>query len=374
MRKLAFAGIILSLLWAGCSTEVELNAPYKSSTVVFGLLDPSADTQWVRVNKTFLGEGNNLEYAQVRDSSEYDFSEFSRLVVERWFNGELQEEFPLQPITISNKDLNGIFYAPEQTVYFFPTPAGGLDEESEYRLVCDFHNRPDVTASTDIVRSGGVSFQIPQPGSAFVLAQTGFGNSVNYNDNVTIKWSPAENTELYDATLRFLYHERVYTDASHTELVSETDRFVDWNIGQFQSEDLMLQGGYYSLSFNAEPFFAYLGSVIPANPNVVREIGYFDGTRTRCFEIYMALANEELRTYFEVNSPVTGVIQERPTYTNVSGGLGLFASRSRIGVGQLSLVANNSQNGNLNALVYGVYTGDLGFCDPNPNNGEYSCD
>jgi hypothetical protein len=362
------------LFWTGCSTEVELNAPYKSSTVVFGLLDPSADTQWVKINKTFLGKGNNLEFALIRDSSEYNFSEFNRLVIEEVVDGNVVNEFPLQEKTITNKELNGIFYAPVQTVYYFPTPEGGLNEDGVYRLICDFHNRPDVTAVTNVVKSGSVGFQIPQQGSAIILAQTSFGSTVNYSNNVTVKWSPAANAELYDVTLRFLYHEKKYTDATHTVLISEQDKFVDWNIGQFKPENLSLQGGYLSLSFNSEPFFSYLGSVIPADPAVTREIGYYDGIKTRCFEIFMALANDELRTYFEVNSPVTGVIQERPTYTNVSGGLGLLGSRSRTGVSQLSLVGNNSQNGNLIALMFGEYTSDLNFCDPNPNNGDYSCE
>jgi hypothetical protein len=362
-----------AVVLAACETEVDLNAPYKSTTVVFGLLDPTADTQWVKVNKTFLGEGNNLEYALIRDSSEYDFSEFNRLVVEQLENGNVVAEYELIEKEISNKDINGIFYGPEQTVYFFETPQSGLNQDATYRIVCDFHNRPDVTATTNIVKSGSVSFQIPQPGSALILAQTtGGGQSVNYNDNVTVKWSPIENAELYDFALRFFYKEKKYTNAQHTELVSEESKFVDWTIGQFTSENLINQGGFLTLQFNAKPFFSFLGNKLTADPTIVREIGTYDGTRTRCFEIRMALANEELRTYFEVNSPVTGVIQERPTYTNVVGGLGLFASRSGAQVGDLALVSSN-QNGNLIALVLGEYTNDLGFCDPNPVS-PYTCD
>ena len=111
--------ISLAIILAACSTDVELNAPYKSTTVVYGLLDPIADTQWVKINKTFIGEGNNLEYALVRDSSEYDWSEFKELKVQEIVAGEVVAEFPLQEKEISNKSINGIFYGPEQTVYYF---------------------------------------------------------------------------------------------------------------------------------------------------------------------------------------------------------------------------------------------------------------
>ena len=59
------------LTWMGCSTEVDLTAPYDSLPVVYGLLELDADTQWVKVNRTWLGEGNQLAAAQTADSSEY---------------------------------------------------------------------------------------------------------------------------------------------------------------------------------------------------------------------------------------------------------------------------------------------------------------
>ena len=44
------------------------------------------------------------------------------------------------------------------------------------------------------------------------------------------------------------------------------------------------------------------------------------------------VANTELATYLDVSAPVTNIIQERPGYTNVNGGLGLWASRTTQGV------------------------------------------
>ena len=49
--------------FVGCKEDVELNAPYRSDTVIYGILDPVQDTQWVRINRTWLGDGNNLDDA-----------------------------------------------------------------------------------------------------------------------------------------------------------------------------------------------------------------------------------------------------------------------------------------------------------------------
>jgi hypothetical protein len=91
----------------------------------------------------------------------------------------------------------------------------------------------------------------------------------------------------------------------------------------------------------------------------------------------MGLANNELKTWIDVNNPVTGIIQERPSYTNVVGGLGLFASRASAFVLNMPLLSSSptlgETPGNIKALMNGIYTSDLNFCDPNPNNGQYSC-
>ena len=65
------ATVVLSAtLWNACSTDVDLTAPYDSIPVVYGLLELESDTQWVKINRTWLGEGNQLEAAQIADSSE----------------------------------------------------------------------------------------------------------------------------------------------------------------------------------------------------------------------------------------------------------------------------------------------------------------
>ena len=109
---------------------------------------------------------------------------------------------------------------------------------------------------------------------------------------------------------------------------------------------------------------------------VSREIGFYDGTTTRAMDVTIAMANDELNTFMDVSQPVTGIVQERPSYSNIANGLGLFASRSSKTVMNIPFRSSGTQNqnANLKALKYGSYTQNLNFCDPNPNNAEYSCD
>jgi hypothetical protein len=369
----AIAAVSLAV-FSSCETEVDLTAPYASTTVVFGLLDPQADTQFVKITKTFLGDGNLNEYAMIRDSSEYKWEEFAALKIEEYATGNPNPIaiHNLQPITIYNKDVNGMFYGPEQTVYYFASP-NGINPNAKYKLVADFVSRPDVFAWTNVIPSAEVFFQSPQTnlGLSFASTNTVTG-AIDYRDNVSIRWTPIDNAEIYDLALRFYYTENLYSDNALTQLVSSTDKFIDWKIGTFNADDIDLNSGYYNLTFNAEPFFSFLGTNLETNTFIRREVGTYDGNKTRAFELRMGLANDELKTYINVNNPVTGIIQERPSYTNVVGGLGLFASRASAYVLNIPLESGNGTS-NINALMNGIYTSDLNFCDPNPSNTEFTC-
>jgi hypothetical protein len=88
----------------------------------------------------------------------------------------------------------------------------------------------------------------------------------------------------------------------------------------------------------------------------------------RAVDFVLTIANEELSTYLEVNAPVTGVIQERPAYTNINGGIGLFAARATqgvYGIGYTTASIAHLQEDSLYA--------PLNFCTPNPFS-DFYCD
>ncbi|NQX91969.1 MAG: hypothetical protein HRT74_07585, partial [Flavobacteriales bacterium] len=60
--------------------------------------------------------------------------------------------------------------------------------------------------------------------------------------------------------------------------------------------------------------------------------------------------------------------QERPEYTNVNNGLGLFSSRVSTRVNGV-----NYTPGTIEALRFSDITNGLNFCSPNPFSGEFYC-
>lgn len=370
MKKTHFFLFIGLLATLSCSTDIELNAPYQETTVVFGLLDPAVDTQFVKINKTWLGDGNNFDYAAIRDSSEYSMDEFNSVQVHEIVNGEIQNSFDLDTMTMSDKSEDGIFFAPEYTVFYFETP-DGLNEEALYQLDIDFKSKVDVKATTDIIKSevGNITqppFLAPPQGPATMGFAT-VANVTIYPD-YTLKWSTTENAKRYEVAFIIRYKEQIWNDLEHTELVSEEIKYLDWFIGTQQAPDI--EGNdLMDRQVNGELFFRHLMNRLDADPYITREIGVWDADiqKVKVLDFELTIGNDELNTYMEINEPVTGIIQERPEYTNVSNGLGLFASRSKQGIFDLGIT-----EGTLEALIEGEFTATLNFCTPNPFN-DYYC-
>jgi hypothetical protein len=346
---------------------VDLNADYKSTTFIFGLLDAAADTQWVKINRTYLGEGNNLSYAQIRDSSEYKWEEFESILVEEIINDDVARTFQLQEMEVSNKDINGVFYAPKQTVYFFPTPANGLNETATYRITVNFVKLPTVSAETQLVRTSQLIFKQPIAGlnggpaiGTLGMVTSYTGNQIIYKENTLVKWTKPTGAAAYTCNLIFHY-------SNVTATGETTSQIIDYNLGS-PSEDNVSVGSDVSLQFNGEGFFAFLQNQIPTDPTIVkRVVGYFDGSITRCYDLRLSIANEEYKRYVDANSPVTGLIQERPTYSNISGGIGLFASRTVVELNDIP-IGNGTSNNTMYALANSSYTSALNFCDPTPGS------
>ena len=71
-KKIAIPFFSISLIFSSCSTDFDLNAPYETIPVVYGLLDQSKDTQFVKINRSFLGYGNNVDYAAINDCTHFE--------------------------------------------------------------------------------------------------------------------------------------------------------------------------------------------------------------------------------------------------------------------------------------------------------------
>ena len=306
---LLFGLISCMMTFNACSTDVDLYADYKDIMVVYGLLDSGVDTNYVKINKAFLGPGNALQIAQIADSCNYPGKLKAKLIEYRAAaNGthfQQTAEFPLDTITIHDKE-SGVFYAPDQLVYYTPNKIKNNNEQYKYRYELQVeHGDSIVSAITDMV--GGGSFSV----GIAILDLT--ASSAN------ISWMPCPNAAVYEVVLRFHFVEVSTSNDS-------VERIVNWALGAIPEHQLQNENGVYNMSFAASQFFYKLATELGSdtlNPNIKERLIYEPS-----LELNLAAGGDELYNFITVNGPSNSIVQTLPEYTNVKGGFGVLSSRT----------------------------------------------
>jgi len=361
---------IFTLGFTRCSTDVDLTAPYVSIPVVFGLLDAEADTQWVRINRTWLGDGDQTQIALIADSSEYEPSRLSARFVEVDDNDNVTRVFELKDTLLQNKDEDGVFFAPEHQAYYAATLGNeSLNPDALYRLEIVIDDSINVTAETNMISASAGDIQQPPAGLDNIkLNLANVGPSQVVYPNYPFKWRSAAGASRYDAVLLVHFTEYYWADDFHTVLEDSLVRTLEMPIGTVDPSD---DEGNQQLEklFDGQVFFTTLSTRLDKNIRITRTLGYWDGEDqiARAFDFLLIVANEELAIYLDVNAPVTGIIQERPEWSNINGGLGLWASRTTQSVKGLGYTTDTIEH-----LQEGDDTAELNFCTPNPFS-DYTC-
>jgi len=324
-------------LSTSCSTDFDLNAPYETTPIVYGFIDQSVDTQYVKINRTYLGTGDNATYASINDSTIFKNVEAT---VDEVINGNVTNSWTLQEKIVTNVD-EGAFYDGTQKVYYF-VPLAGIQEEATYKFRASINEGEKiVTAETDVV--GNVNFtnaNILAPPSGINLASV---NSISGGvyPNLEINWVAAENGKKYEISMMFYYTEYLGADTLNKSLV--------WNLGATASSS-------FNVNSNGENFYQRVQNKLNNNANesnVIKRTG-------DSIEFVITVADQTFNTYLEVNEPSLSLVSERPAFSNVEGGLGIFASRNRNVLKRAYVTTFNLAS--YRELCLGQYTSSFKFC------------
>lgn len=355
MKTIQIYSIFLFIIsLSSCSTDVDLRAPYDDTPIIFGVIDQSVDTQFVKINKSFIGEGDNYLYAAIPDCTIY-----KNLSAEIREIGGQNRIFPLKEKFVKNID-EGIYYGDSQKVYYF-VPID-LDPELKYELHGSIdEGRKTFYAETNLLNEFNLT---DKPSKQLEL--------FNFND-ITLEYSSIESSLfrftaqdkdlLHTGTLRFYYEEFFISGGSEL-------KYVDIDLGDVLPTT---SGSEIEFSIGGDIFLNRLKT-----NNEVKNLTNVDTRRLINIEYIITIANQELTTFIDLNEPLTGIVQDRPSYTNVrvdeeDFGKGIFASR----YSKYITVAKDNNS----SIVLGKYTIEklaqlnLKFCSDNPLYvGEpYSC-
>jgi len=311
---------------SSCNKDLNVNAEWKDITVVYALLDQNIDTTYIKITKAFLGPGDALQFAKIPDSSYYP--EKLEVRIDEYDGTNLVHSYPCDTVTIHNKGAgDSIFFYPDQLMYY---TTGELNQNYLYKLyIRNKQTGKEITAQTELIHT----FRIDRPQ---VIASFPPGQYFE------VKWDPAENGKRYQLVIRFLYYEAKINDPQNIKL-----KYVDWlvfnNIKATENQTLP-----FDYFYPGDAFYAVVGSKIPVD-NTVTRAAY----RTL---FLFSVAPDDLTTYMEVTEPSLSLVQEKPSFTNITNGIGLFSSRF-INVSDSLALSSIT----LNELKVNVHTKDLGF-------------
>ncbi|MCX6235229.1 MAG: hypothetical protein NT175_11020 [Bacteroidetes bacterium] len=309
MKKWLSITLASLLFVSSCDTSLDIMGNYEDITVVYGLLNQIDSVTYIKINKAFLGEGNALLMAREPDSSSYG-NNIEVKIEEYDKYGGLANTFYFDTTSIYNKD-TGTFYYPKQILYKCITK-NQLNVESSYKLI--IHNKKtgkDITARTLLVGD----FEIVKP-----LINNPSKPTISFPDNNSLKeveWTTAKYGRRYDVVMRFNFKEKLFNDPD-TLL-----RYVDYHFTSQKSKTL--DGGEEMLTQIAnENFFKYLEATVPYDTEKELQV---DCRVSGTVDFIFSVAGDDFNTYMEVNAPSTSIVQDRPEYTNVTNGIGIFSCR-----------------------------------------------
>lgn len=302
-----------------CSTDVDLYADYKDITVVYGLLDSGKDTNYVKINRAFLGPGNANEIALIEDSCNYPFKLDAKIIEYKASIGssnyQKTRELILDTITVKRTE-QGVFYGPNQLMYYTPLPVHSNTNTEKFRYDLEI-NRGDTILRAETAMVGGYNFNTHYD---FYIMTAIESFAAEYG--TPVKFYPCPNAAIYEAILKFRFTEvSLYGDT--------VQRCMSWSLGTYTDASLYenIDHGQYVINHKSSMFYTSLASYL-GNDTLKQDIKRLIYDNALCVTI--TAGGEELYNFISVNGPSSSIVQNIPEYTNVKGGYGIFSSRTMI--------------------------------------------
>jgi len=311
MKKKGLHLVVLACtLLASCSTDVDLYADYKQVPIVYGLLDARADTNYIKITRSYYVEGDPYEMALNPDSSNYPGKLDVRLI--EYCNGDSLRELILDTITIHDKT-QGIFYAPLQKLYYTSErlPLNNGNKKYSYLLKVVLPDN-DITAKADLVGNGG--FDVQSLGVNF--SKTFFGAASR-----RFLFHPATNAAYYDVWFAFNFKEQ------HGPEGDSVPRTMQWHIGTYSDFDLSqhMEENCYAFYYRPEAFWEvldrFIGDDTVAGNGLRRYFGDYP------VDVIIEAGGNKLYQYVHTSDAMIGNFQDNNDFSLINGGFGVFSSR-----------------------------------------------
>jgi hypothetical protein len=355
MNKLHIILILLvSISFFSCETDVDVAAEYKDITIVYGIINPDETTHYLKINKAFLGNVNALDLASDAGNSNYPDGELEITVQACDENGTVKKTYSTGAGTVVKSvgeiiKEPGIFDSNSNVLYKFEEAS--INRDYTYKLkIINKRLDKEISTETTIVNSSSVSN--PSRNSKFQFWNGAVSDADSY---VNKKFGLTTGADIGRVGLvLFFNYTQHYTTASSK---SSTTHLVKMSLIDVQTTRISGNEGL-EWALEGEIFFENIASTV-SSPTTVAD---FSHRELKNITLQFSVAGTELNTYMEVNAPSSSVNQDRPGYTNITNGLGVFSSRDKM-YWESSIDPVSQNQVNINDLTIAKLDAmNLGFC------------
>lgn len=308
MRKLTvFLTIILFLtILNSCDNGFNIfSDDGEEVTIVYGYLDVEADTNYLKITKSFTG--NALELAPDYSASNYDYK----------LDVKLTGKFASAPAVVRTVELDttsvfkpydpdGLFYSGVNQTLYYTTEK--LLENQEYQLVITRNDGEVVKSKVKTIC--GVTIRKPMI-------------SISFESKVTnqIEWRSNTFNQLaaYYEVVGYFHYKQIDPGQSDT-----TYHKMRWFFGSGTGAE-MYNSSTLNMFVNYTPATFY--SRLASDANIVNNTYTYTQRFVDCFEIVVTATGDELYNYILIQNSGSAIM-DTPEYTNIDNGLGILSSRS----------------------------------------------
>ncbi|MDF1672351.1 MAG: hypothetical protein P1U41_02535 [Vicingaceae bacterium] len=320
-KILIVISLISAISFTSCETDIDVNAEYEDITIVYGAINPSDTTHYIKINKAFLGETNALDLAANADNYTYAADEITHTIEEYNENNNWVATHNVIRTTEIDKEAGTFDHTPGTNVlYKFEAnfhPLAQQDKASRdhtFRLrIFNSELDKEITAETKIVKP--ITVSTPK-GSKFQF----WNGTVSSGVPVTkiVSATSGENIGRIEAKIVFNYIEHPLTITGKPSV----EKSVKMSLGEIyattsQGNQLM------EWQLDGETFFDNIKSAI----NPITTSDSLSHRELANISMEFSVAGTELHTYMVVSEPSSSVNQDKPSYTNIENGVGIFSAR-----------------------------------------------
>lgn len=346
-KLLVVLGLVGMISFTACETDIDVNADYEDITLVYAAINPQDTSHYIKINKAFLGETNALDLAANADNFTYAANEISVGLEEYNSDDNLVKTHTITRTVNEIPKNPGIFDNTTNVLYRFNENNINRDNTFKLRIFNSSLNK-EITAETKIVKP--ITVSTPK-GSKFQFWNGTVANGVAVTKIVGA--TTGKNIGRIEAKIVFNYIEHPLTVTGNPSVAKKLEMTLGETFATTsQGEEL------FEWELPGETFFDNIRSAI----SPITTADSLSHRELDNISMQFLVAGTELHTYMVVTEPSTSVNQDKPKYTNVENGIGIFSAREYVDWESTIDPQAQNQINIQNSTISFLQSMNLGFC------------